>query len=80
MHFLIIFFFPVNRAEDFLVNEVDMDGNIVHLTSTDPPNTKTVVELSYIELTDWNTDEIVNRNSKLSILKLQCSTRKLKRL
>ncbi|CEP16132.1 hypothetical protein [Parasitella parasitica] len=28
------------RAEDFLVNEVDMEKNIVHLTSLDPPNTK----------------------------------------
>ncbi|KAI7907261.1 pseudouridine synthase [Cokeromyces recurvatus] len=28
------------RAEDFLVNEVDMDKNIVHLTSFEPPNTK----------------------------------------
>ncbi|KAI8647380.1 pseudouridine synthase [Parasitella parasitica] len=29
------------RAEDFLVNEVDMDRNIVHLTSLEPPNTRT---------------------------------------
>ncbi|KAL7317776.1 multisubstrate pseudouridine synthase 7 [Mucor circinelloides] len=29
------------RAEDFLVNEVDMEKNIVHLTSLAPPNTKT---------------------------------------
>ncbi|KAI9469723.1 MAG: pseudouridine synthase [Benjaminiella poitrasii] len=28
------------RAEDFLVNEVDMDKNIVHITSFELPNTK----------------------------------------
>ncbi|KAG2212659.1 hypothetical protein INT47_000636 [Mucor saturninus] len=36
------------RAEDFLVNEVDMDGNIVHLTSLEAPNTQTKeVKLDY---------------------------------
>ncbi|GAA5811004.1 hypothetical protein MFLAVUS_004433 [Mucor flavus] len=36
------------RAEDFLVNEVDMDGKIVHLTSLEAPNTKTKeVKLNY---------------------------------
>ncbi|KAG0743702.1 hypothetical protein G6F57_007998 [Rhizopus arrhizus] len=28
------------RAEDFLVNEVDMEKNIIHLTSLEAPNTK----------------------------------------
>lgn len=36
--------FSICRAEDFLVNEVDMENNIVHLTSLAPPNTKTKVK------------------------------------
>jgi tRNA pseudouridine13 synthase len=35
--------FLIYRAEDFLVNEVDIENNIVHLTSLAPPNTKTKV-------------------------------------
>ncbi len=31
------------RAEDFLVNEVDMEKNIIHLTSLEAPNTKAKV-------------------------------------
>jgi hypothetical protein len=47
----LLIFFGIFRAEDFLVNEVDMDGNIVHLTSLEAPNTKTKVSTNFDKCT-----------------------------